>query len=93
LLAAHPPVLETATGRRCGAWEARSGEAGALLLVQAGGEQPRTAGGPAGTDGLDGLRALCVAHWSRHPDEGATVRVVAGDAPAMAALHGWGLGG
>jgi len=22
-------------------------------------------------DGLDGLRALCVAHWARHPDEAA----------------------
>ena len=28
-------------------------------------------------DGLDGLRALCVAHWSRHPEHGAPARVVA----------------
>ena len=30
----------------------------------------RGRGGDDG-DGLDGLRALCVAHWTRHPDDGA----------------------
>ena len=93
LLAVHPPVVETATGWRCGAWEARPGEAGALLLVQAGDDPDRAADGGTTTDGLDGLRALCVAHWGRHPDDGATARVVAGDAAAGAALDRWGLGG
>ncbi|SDG10518.1 Haloacid Dehalogenase Superfamily Class (subfamily) IIA [Blastococcus aurantiacus] len=88
LLAAHPPVLGTATGWRCGGWEARPGEAGALLLVQVG-----DMAGPAesSADGLDGLRALCVAHWSRHPGEGVAAQAVAGDAPAGAALERWGL--
>ena len=50
----------------------------------------RPAPGGAVSDGLDGLRALCVAHWSSHPDEGATARVVAGDAPAEEELDRWG---
>ncbi len=91
LLAVHPPVESTATGWRCGVWEARAGEAGALLLVRIGDEQSGTGGG-AESDGLDGLRALCVAHWSHHPDEGVAARVVAGDAPAGTALDSWGLG-
>jgi glycerol 3-phosphatase-2 len=42
-------------------------------------------------DGLDGLRALCVAHWSRHPAEGAGTRVVAAGDRAARALDAWGL--
>jgi hypothetical protein len=43
-------------------------------------------------DGLDGLRALCVGHWSRHPETGAEVRVVAADEVAARALDDWGIG-
>jgi len=42
-------------------------------------------------DGLDGLRALCAAHWSNHPDASATARVVAGDEPAGETLESWGV--
>jgi hypothetical protein len=42
-------------------------------------------------DGLDGLRALCVVHWSRHPTAGAPAAVVPADGHAAAALHRWGL--
>ena len=45
------------------------------------------------SDGLDGLRALCVAHWTRHPDDGAPVTLVAGDDRAAGVLNAWGLGG
>jgi glycerol-1-phosphatase len=45
----------------------------------------------ADRDGLDGLRALCVAHWSRHPQQGAPVRVVAAGPRAGDALGRWGL--
>jgi len=95
LLAAHPLVAETTTGWRCGTWEVRPGKAGALLLVQTAddSERPADAGAAVADDGLDGLRALCVAHWSRHPDAGATARVVAGDAAAGAALDRWDLAG
>ncbi|MGY2130510.1 HAD-IIA family hydrolase [Blastococcus sp. SYSU DS0617] len=90
LLAIHPAVLSTATGWRCGAWEARPAEAGALRLAQLpDGERPS---GHGASDGLDGLRALCVAHWTRHPDDGAAARVLADDAGAAAVLDGWGLG-
>jgi HAD superfamily hydrolase (TIGR01450 family) len=90
LLAVHPPVVRTVTGWRCGDWEARPGEAGALLLARVA-DAARSAAGGALPDGLDGLRALCVAHWGTHPDEGATARVVAGDGPAGEVLGRWRL--
>ena len=90
LLTVHPPVVRTETGWRCGNWEARPGEAGALLLA---GVAVEDGAAPVGavSDGLDGLRALCVAHWSNHPDEGATATVIAGDGPAGEKLASWGL--
>jgi glycerol 3-phosphatase-2 len=90
LLAVHPPVVGTPSGWRCGNWEARPGEAGALLLARVA-DAERSAPGDRVTDGLDGLRALCVAHWSNHPDEGATARVVAGYGPTVEVLDRWGL--
>jgi hypothetical protein len=92
LLAIHPPVAGTPTGWRCGVWEVRPGTSGALLLVRTGDDELRTEGRSAAPDGLDGLRAVCVAHWSNHPDEGTAPRVLAGDGSAAAALEGWGLG-
>ncbi|RBY81460.1 HAD family hydrolase [Blastococcus sp. TF02-09] len=90
LLAVHPPVVATSAGWRCGDWEVRPGEAGALLLARVADAEGPGVGG-AVSDGLDGLRALCVAHWSEHPDQGVTARVVAVDEPAGEALDRWGL--
>ena len=62
-----------------------SGEAaGVLVLRHEGVERP-------GDDGLDGLRALCVAAWADSPDRGADVRVLAEGAPAAAAVERWHL--
>jgi glycerol 3-phosphatase-2 len=93
LLLAHPPVTSNGTAWRCGVWEARPGEAGAILLARVADDGQTGEGGDGATGGLDGLRALCVAHWSRHPDDGAQARVVADDAAATAVLDGWGLTG
>jgi glycerol-1-phosphatase len=85
LLTGHPPVTGGAPLWRCGGWSVRQAEGDDVLVLEA----------PAGEDdgdGLDGLRALCVAHWSRHPADGAPARVVAGDDRASGQLAGWGLG-
>jgi HAD superfamily hydrolase (TIGR01450 family) len=87
LLVPHPPVYLEAAGARCGGWVARIAEADDVLLLEAGEGAVEDNGG----DGLDGLRALCVAQWSRHPDEGRAVRVRAVDDRASAALASWGL--
>jgi glycerol-1-phosphatase len=84
LLVPHPPVVEDARGHTCGAWTASAAEGEGVLLLA-------TAGDSGEADGLDGVRALCVAHWSRHPDDGAPVQVVGGDARAVEALARWGL--
>jgi hypothetical protein len=91
LLVPHPPVQAADGAWRCGPWTARVTE-GALEL-RGGGE------GDGGTPGdrddaereLDGLRALCVAHWSAHPDGAPAPRTSAADDAARAALHRWGL--
>ncbi|SHN61523.1 Haloacid Dehalogenase Superfamily Class (subfamily) IIA [Geodermatophilus obscurus] len=86
LLTAHPAAVAADGGWRCGAWSVRS-EAGdgPLRLGR------HAAGAPASADGLDGLRALCVAHWARYPDAAAPVRVAAADAAAAAGLRRWAL--
>jgi glycerol 3-phosphatase-2 len=100
LLRPHPPVAVDATGARCGSWGARFVEADDVLLLESGGSDDGDGGSaPGGSgandhddgDGLDGLRALCVAHWSRHPGAGASARVGAADERAAAALQRWGL--
>jgi hypothetical protein len=83
LLTSHPPVRSDGPGRRCGLWTAGPAEAEDVLVLEAD-------AGDEG-DGLDGLRALCVAHWARHPDNGAPARVVARGERAAAALQLWGL--
>jgi HAD superfamily hydrolase (TIGR01450 family) len=88
LLVPHPEVHLEAAAARCGAWVARVAEADDVLLLEGADHRPAE---EAAGDGLDGLRALCVAHWSRHPDVGATVRVRAVDDRAGAALAAWGL--
>jgi hypothetical protein len=87
LLVAHPPVHAETAGARCGSWEVRFAEADDVLLLRA---EDGAADDDAG-DGLDGLRALCVAHWSRHPVDGAPAQVRAANDRARAALEVWGL--
>jgi HAD superfamily hydrolase (TIGR01450 family) len=83
LLAPHPAVSADGQGWRCGRWTAGPAEAQDALVLDAG-------AGDEG-DGLDGLRALCVAHWAWHLNDGAPARIVAGGQEAAAALDGWGL--
>jgi glycerol 3-phosphatase-2 len=83
LLTAHPAVGRDGNDRRCGLWRAGPAEAEDVLVLDGG-------TGDDG-DGLDGLRALCVAHWARHPEDGAPARLVARGAAAAAALDRWGL--
>ncbi len=85
LLTPHPPVEPVAGGWRCGAWTVTAAEAEGTWLLAA------ELGRPDAGDGLDGLRALCVAHWDRHPGDGAPARTVAADPTAADALAGWGL--
>lgn len=94
LLTAHPSVTRNGSGWRCGDWEVRTAEAGGLVLVGDEGVRPGildSGGRGDGRDGLDGLRALCVAHWSAHPDDGSPAGVRAEGASAVAALREWGL--
>ena len=87
LLVAHPPVLADGAGRRCGAWSVQGAEAEGVLALRA----DDAAADPADGDELDGLRALCVAHWTRHPEDGAPGRVIATGDRAAEALRRWGL--
>jgi hypothetical protein len=83
LLVPHPAVLTDGGVWRCGGWTVRPAEADDVLLLE---------GGESGSaDGLDGLRALCVAHWSRHPSAGAAVRVLPADGEADEAVDRWRL--
>jgi glycerol 3-phosphatase-2 len=84
LLRPHPPVTSDGSSWRSGGWTVRAAEGEDALVLEAG------AAGEDG-DGLDGLRALCGAHWSRHPDHGVPVRVVAAGSRADEALDRWGL--
>ncbi len=94
LLTVHPAVARTAAGWRCGAWEVRPADAGELVLAQTSdGDGAAAAAQAADSDGLDGLRALCVAHWTRNPDGGAPAHVLADGGPASKALQAWTLTG
>ena len=85
LLTNHPAVVAAGDGGwRYGGWTARSVD-GVLELGRDG------AGTPGSADGLDGLRALCVAHWARHAEAGAPAGVTADDEVAAAGLRQWGL--
>ena len=96
LLRPHPPVTTDGRSWRCGDWVVRSAEGGEVLVLAAESAQEGVGAQEAEPlqrdgDGLDGLRALCVAHWSRHPDDAAPVRVVATGPRAGEALVRWGL--
>jgi hypothetical protein len=86
LLTPHPPVVPEGAAWRCGGWTGRS-ERGVLRLARVGAATTDSG------DGLDGLRALCVAHWAGRPGGAAPARVVASDEAAAAALGRWELGG
>jgi glycerol-1-phosphatase len=81
LLVAHPPVARTDGGWRCGGWS-----------VHVSGTGLRLSGGGAADDDLDGLRALCVAHWAQRPAGGDVPPVGGTDDRARAALDRWRLG-
>ena len=83
LLVAHPRVERVAGGWTCGGWTARRGEGGLVLAADG---LPRPDG-----DGLDGLRALCVATWSAPDSAAQGLRTAGDDARAAAALEVWGL--
>lgn len=87
LLRPHPPVAAEGQSRRCGQWTAGPAEAEDVVVLEVTGDPDSQDDG----DGLDGLRALCVAHWARHPDDGAPARVVARGAPVVTMLQRWGL--
>jgi HAD superfamily hydrolase (TIGR01450 family) len=84
MLTPHPAVTTDGPVHRCGRWTAGPAEGDDVLVLEA------AADGTDG-DGLDGLRALCVAHWTRHPDDGAAARIVARGEDARTALDRWGL--
>lgn len=82
LLVSHPAVTYENGSFRCGDWLVGQQEGGGLLLSS----------GPQETgDGLDGLRALCVALWTSFPHEGAPVGVITGDERTAEACLRWGL--
>ena len=94
LLVPHPSVDAAGQAWLCGDWAVRPAEGGERLELASA---PHSRGGApaeggAGPDGLEALRALCVAHWSRHPDDGVPAHVVAADPAAAALVAGWGLG-
>jgi glycerol 3-phosphatase-2 len=92
ILQPHAPVTVDGASWRCGRWSVCRAEGGdALELIGPPADAPSEKG--TGGDGLDGLRALCVAHWSRHRDDGAPVRAVAGGVAAADSLRTWGLSG
>jgi hypothetical protein len=85
LLRAHPGVRGADRSWRCAGWAVEPAGGAALVLR-------RTGPDPDGADdGLDGLRALCVAHWARNPDGARAPRIEAADDAARAALTTWHL--
>jgi HAD superfamily hydrolase (TIGR01450 family) len=84
LLVVHPAVVPDGPAYRCGSWRAGPAEGDDVLLLESTDRNDRG-------DGLDGLRALCVAHWVRHPGAGEPARVVAAGDQAAAALDRWGI--
>jgi HAD superfamily hydrolase (TIGR01450 family) len=90
LLAPHAAVVAGGELWRCGSWWAESRDG--RLRLGAAAEAGPTADGAQPSDGLDGLRALCVAHWAAHPDRTGTPPVEAADEAARDALRRWGLG-
>ena len=91
LLVAHPAFTTDGPVVRCGDWSVQGGEGDDVLVLHASEAADRSGDGAAAGDGLDGLRALCVAHWRRHPGDAAPARVIANGRRATDALGSWGL--
>jgi hypothetical protein len=95
LLVPHPVVSSDGAGTRCGSWTVRetAGESVLVLERDSPGERDdaRDGSDSGDGDGLNGLRALCVAHWTRHPVDAAAARVAAAGVRAVEALRDWGL--
>lgn len=89
LLRAHPRVVGGDGAWRCGSWTARA--QGESLLLESSDGASDEAGGSADGDGLDGLRALCVAHWAAHPDGAPVPSLSAAGEAAAGRLARWGL--
>jgi HAD superfamily hydrolase (TIGR01450 family) len=87
LLRPHPGVRAADNAWWCAGWAAEAGDEDGLVLASTG------AATDEADDGLDGLRALCAAHWARHPLGAPAPRVDAADDSARRALTGWGLAG
>lgn len=85
LLVPHPAVERHGGGWRCGSWVAEPAAEGDAVTLRQDGAASQ------GGDGLDALRALCVAAWSRPPATGARPRVVPGDDAARPVLEAWDL--
>ncbi len=82
----HPPVTRDGESWVCRGWRATAGDDGAVQVD--GPDQSDD------DDGLDGLRAACVAHWAGHPDDGARARVTPGTGDRVhEALSRWQLVG
>ncbi|MDP5183423.1 HAD-IIA family hydrolase [Blastococcus sp. BMG 814] len=90
ILHPHPAVTVDGPTWRCGGWTVRQAEGGDALELRGPDSHPAGTAS-SGSDDLDGLRALCVAHWAAHPGEGAPVRVLAHGAAATASAQAWGL--
>ncbi len=91
LLVPHAAVTLENRSWRCGSWLAGPAEGGDGLVLTAVGARATGHGDGLDGDGLDGLRALCVAHWARHPDAGVPATVVAGDERSAGVLSDWDL--
>ncbi|MGY1643078.1 HAD-IIA family hydrolase [Geodermatophilus sp. SYSU D00703] len=89
LLDVHPAVIRDGGAWRCRRWEARPVGEGGPLQLRCDDASPEV----DSRDGLDGLRALCVAHWALHPDDAVPAAVRATDEVAAAALTRWALAG
>ena len=95
LLVPHPVVSSDNVGTRCGSWTVRGKEGESVLVLERDSEaeqdDPRDGSDSGEGDRVNGLRALCVAHWTRHPDDAAPARVAAAGVRAVQALRDWGL--
>ncbi|MGY2077421.1 HAD-IIA family hydrolase [Blastococcus sp. SYSU DS0828] len=90
MLHAHPAVTVEGRTWRCGGWTVQRAEGGDALELRGPDAGPPQRGAAA-SDDLDGLRALCVAHWAAHPTAAAPVRVLAHGPAATEVARTWHL--
>lgn len=97
LVRSHPAVVQDGSDWVCRGWRATAGDGDTLVLAETPPDGPEDGADDVdgADDGLDGLRALCVAHWARHRDDAAPARVTAAEGAGnrvRAALRRWELG-